>query len=111
MKSVIDLKELVEASLEHRLDTNHYPNNLFDLAFEPSNKGWWLGPYIKEKDILDPWGEPYHYLVDPANHTIIIYTLGSDHVVGGQDQASDLIILAKGSDKMVFSQAFKPMTK
>jgi hypothetical protein len=39
------------------------------------------------KDLVDPWGEPYHY-AQPGKHAEFdIYTLGSDHREGGEGDA------------------------
>jgi general secretion pathway protein G len=51
----------------------------------------WKGPYVKEKDIIDPWGKEFKYDNPPRhNADFDIYTYGSDGQEGGEDENADV---------------------
>lgn len=93
-KAQITLTKLDQAIHEYRLDIGNYPKNLKELAFDNSDT-MWMGPYIKEKELKDPWGENYHYYLIEHTKGYQLYTLGSDLSEGGEDQNKDQ--LSKGS--------------
>ena len=51
----------------------------------------WKGPYVKEKDILDPWGNEFVYR-SPGQHNsdYDIMTLGADRQEGGEGENADV---------------------
>lgn len=84
------LIKLDQAIAEYRLDTGYFPVALIDLAID-SQAPMWMGPYIKEKEVTDPWGKKYHYQFLQHAEGYQLYTLGSDHLVGGSDQKQDQV--------------------
>lgn len=48
--------------------TNKYPGTLRDLIKKPQGDGWdgWDGPYLKDTEILDGWGEKLRYRLTPG---------------------------------------------
>lgn len=80
----ITLTKLDQAIHEYKLDTGYFPKNLKDMAFD-TNDSMWMGPYIREKELIDPWGENYHYHLIEHTNSYQLYTLGSDHTEGGED--------------------------
>jgi general secretion pathway protein G len=51
----------------------------------------WKGPYVKEKDILDPWDVEFKYDNPPRhNADFDIYTYGADHQEGGEGENADV---------------------
>lgn len=85
------LHKISEAIQCYKSDTNQIPENLTQLITNPDIYNW-LGPYMKNKDINDPWGEKYNYYSDSKSEVFLIYTLGSDKAVGGINHAKDLHI-------------------
>jgi len=51
----------------------------------------WKGPYVKEKDLLDPWGNEFKY-ESPGRHNtdFDLYTLGADGQEGGDGENQDI---------------------
>ncbi|WP_154224315.1 type II secretion system protein GspG [Marinicella rhabdoformis] len=94
IKSRYHLIKLDQAIAEYRLDTGYYPVALMDLAID-SEDPMWMGPYVKEKELTDPWGKKYHYQFFQHVGGYQLYTLGSDHSVGGSEQKQDQV--SKGS--------------
>ncbi|MCX7554904.1 type II secretion system protein GspG [Marinicella sp. S1101] len=85
----IELLRLDQSLAEYKLDSNNYPDSLKDLHVE--NHPMWMGPYIKVKDLIDPWGEYYHYQNYPERGGYQLYTLGKDKKIGGIEHAKDQI--------------------
>lgn len=53
----------------------------------------WAGPYLKQSEILDPWGRPYVY-IEPGTVNVGSYdliSLGADGVEGGDGENADII--------------------
>ncbi len=93
-RAQIILMRLDQAISEYRSDIGHFPERLNDLVTD-TNDLMWMGSYIKEKELKDPWGEDHHYhLIHHANG-YQLFTLGADHAEGGQDHQQDQ--LSKGS--------------
>ncbi|WP_223789034.1 type II secretion system protein GspG [Marinicella meishanensis] len=86
------LKRMAMAAKAHLHDTGQWPKHLSDLVQATTNVNW-QGPYIKAKDLLDPWGLPYAFQADPQNNSITVCTLGSDQQPGGDSLASDVTLL------------------
>jgi general secretion pathway protein G len=46
----------------YHLNTGQYPKTLNDLIKCPAGlENVWAGPYLKEKQLIDPWGYEYKY--------------------------------------------------
>ena len=54
------------------------------LEAPQSNQAKWAGPYIKQTNFLDPWGNEYQYERQTAD-TYIITSAGPDGSVGSED--------------------------
>jgi general secretion pathway protein G len=80
----------------YRLDHNgNPPAALEDLISPPnaSDGGQWKGPYLKDTTTipLDPWGNPYEYVVPgPNGQDYEIISYGSDGRPGGSGDAEDI---------------------
>ncbi len=78
------------------IDCSRYPTQtegLGALVAPPSElEEKWAGPYLKEKQIFDPWGNPYMYIeegtINPGSYDIICF--GADGVEGGEDDKADI---------------------
>lgn len=51
----------------------------------------WKGPYVKDKDILDPWDRSFVYRYPgQRNADFDLFTLGADGQEGGEDENADI---------------------
>ncbi len=66
-KAERDIQALVAAMHAYRLDVGVYPERnqgLQALLARPPGVRNWKGPYVgKPKDLIDPWGNPYQYII------------------------------------------------
>lgn len=87
-------KILVE-TVAGKVDTyqleNGYPARLDDLMTKPANAKNWSGPYLKDADLKDPWGNPLVYK-RPSTHgnSFDVYSLGPDGQEGGEGKNADI---------------------
>jgi len=82
--------------LEFQADCGRLPSNqegLRALVQPPADvQEKWKGPYVKEKDIIDPWEEEFIFRYPGRkNADFDIMTLGADKLEGGEDENADLI--------------------
>ena len=97
-RTVFHLARLDSSIAEYYLDLNQYPESLFDL-YQDTKQKMWMGPYVKEKDLVDYWGVNYRYQKFPNRNGYQLYTLGSDNKLGGTEHAYDQI--SEGSLKFI----------
>lgn len=86
----------IASSLElFYFDVGRYPTpeeGLKVLIESPGEDISWRGPYLKEETaLIDPWGTPYMYSVNPDTETFLITSLGRDKVEGGTGEDSDIV--------------------
>jgi general secretion pathway protein G len=89
---------LIAGALEEfALDCGRYPTeteSLGALIVAPSElEEKWTNQYIKEKQLLDPWGNPYMYIEqgveNPGSYDLISF--GADGVEGGESDNADIL--------------------
>jgi len=86
----IMVQKLTQSVAEYNLDTGNYPDSLSDLVTD-NGDSMWMGPYIKEKDLTDPWKEPYHFSPNSQHgQSFDIYSYGADKSPGGEKLAADI---------------------
>ena len=84
----------IESAIEEYYHhTGQYPNTLDDLIVCPGGlENVWASPYLKKKQILDTWNNPYFYepngTINPGSYDIISY--GADGKPGGKDNDEDI---------------------
>lgn len=93
-----DLAKPKMAAIESAIDTFYlncgvFPSNLEELLYCPTGyEDVWTGPYLKAKQLLDPWDNPFIYVpegtVNPGSYDIISY--GSDGAQSGTGEAEDI---------------------
>jgi len=81
--------------VEFQTDCGRFPTvqeGLRALVQAPADvAGKWKGPYVKEKDILDPWDVEFVYRIPGRKNTDFdLFTLGADHQEGGEDENADI---------------------
>jgi general secretion pathway protein G len=88
---------IVEDALERfSLDCGRYPDDtegLGALVVAPADLvDKWRGPYIKERQLNDPWDNPYIYVaegeINPGSYDLISY--GADGQDGGEGDSADI---------------------
>ncbi|MBI4580639.1 MAG: type II secretion system major pseudopilin GspG [Planctomycetes bacterium] len=93
--ALTNIKTLESKVQEFYVDCGRLPNSqegLQALVRPPSDVGTrWKGPYVKEKDILDPWGNEFIYR-SPGQHNsdFDIMTFGADRQEGGEGENQDV---------------------
>ena len=77
------------------MDCGRYPDDsegLEVLLVNPGNLGGWNGPYLKQSQLADPWGNPFVYVsqgtVSPGGFDLICY--GADGQEGGDGENADI---------------------
>jgi general secretion pathway protein G len=78
----------------YKLDNGDYPSEqqgLDALLKQPPNAPNWNGPYTrKDQSLIDPWGKKYFYKYPGEHGEFDLYSLGSDHKVGGGGEKRDV---------------------
>jgi general secretion pathway protein G len=85
---------LDKALEQYRIDVGHLPTNeqgLAALQVQPSGEQNWAGPYLKKDVPLDPWGNPYNYVVPGThNNDYDLWSWGRDGKQGGTGEDADI---------------------
>jgi general secretion pathway protein G len=71
----------------YKLDNGQLPESLEELV-GPGTSG--LGPYAKEREFLDPWGQKFDYRPHTQDLDFVLFTLGRDGRLGGSGSSRDL---------------------
>jgi general secretion pathway protein G len=72
-----------------RLEVGKYPENLGALVRNPGTDKW-NGPYAKDADLKDAWGNDYRYTVPGQGKAYDLVSLGADNAVGGEGENRDV---------------------
>ena len=73
----------------YRLQVGKYPENLGALVRNPGSDKW-EGPYAKDADLKDAWGNDYRYTVPGQGKAYDLITLGADGKDGGEGVNKDV---------------------
>lgn len=78
----------------YKLDNGDYPSEqqgLDALLTQPSGAPDWNGPYTRKgHSLIDPWGKKYTYNYPGKHSDFDLYSLGSDHKLGGGGEKQDV---------------------
>ncbi|MDW8478924.1 MAG: type II secretion system major pseudopilin GspG [Xanthomonadales bacterium] len=74
----------------YALDNGRPPERLEDLVRRPPQARNWNGPYARESDLRDPWGNEFVYRVPGERGPFDLSSLGADGRAGGEGHARDL---------------------
>jgi len=92
----IDFSAIEQALSLYRLDNFRYPSNEQGLealvnkpSIDPIPKNYSSSGYLK-KPALDPWGNPYVYIIPGENGEYDLYSLGADGQSGGEGFDADI---------------------
>jgi general secretion pathway protein G len=85
---------LTNALDQYRIDVGHLPTTeqgLAALNTQPQGEQNWAGPYLTKDVPLDPWGNPYIYVVPGThNNDFDLTSYGKDGRQGGTGENADL---------------------
>ena len=74
-----------------KLEVGKYPANLGELVKQPGgSEGKWNGPYAKDPDLKDAWGNDYRYTVPGQGKGFDLVSLGADGKDGGEGENRDV---------------------
>ena len=79
---------------QFRLDMGHYPTTeqgLASLVSAPAGTARWDGPYLQKGVPVDPWGNPYVFLMPGEHGDYDLVSYGSDGKPGGEGHAGDIV--------------------
>ena len=60
------------------------------LVKQPAGVDKWNGPYVKEDELKDAWGNDYRYTVPGQGKAYDLVSLGADGAVGGEGENKDV---------------------
>lgn len=87
----IRLQTLVGNIELYKLEVGRYPDTLQALVKQPSGVDKWNGPYAKDADLKDSWGNDYRYTVPgSAGKPYDLISLGADGREGGDGPNRDI---------------------
>ena len=74
------------------LDNGSAPDRLEDLVNKPGAADSWMGPYAREKELIDTWNNPIVYRKPGTNgRDFDLYSMGPDGKEGGEGiKAADI---------------------
>ena len=74
-----------------RLEVGRYPGNLGELVRAPGGaEGKWNGPYAKDADLKDAWGNDYTYAIPGQGKPFDLVSMGADGRPGGEGENRDV---------------------
>jgi general secretion pathway protein G len=86
----IRIQQLAGQVEMYKLEVGKLPGSLQDLIKQPGGLDRWNGPYIKEADLKDAWGNDYRYTVPGQGKAYEIVSLGADGKDGGEGENRDV---------------------
>ncbi len=84
------IQNLVGQIEMYRLEVGKYPENLQALVRQPAGVDKWNGPYVKEPDLKDAWGNDYRYTIPGQGKAFDLVSLGADGKDGGEGENRDV---------------------
>jgi len=78
---------------QFRLDNGSYPSSeqgLAALLERPANAAKWDGPYLSKALPLDPWGNPYVFIMPGEHGEYDLLSYGKDGSPGGVGEAAEI---------------------
>lgn len=86
----IEVEKLAQSVQEFYLDVGRLPDSLSQLVNDTGDSMWY-GPYVKEKELKDPWDQPYNYNPNSQHGgQFDIFSYGQDKSPGGEKFAADI---------------------
>jgi general secretion pathway protein G len=86
----IRIQQLAGQIEMYKLEVGRYPDNLQALVKQPAGVDRWNGPYAKDTDLKDAWGNDYRFAVPGTNKGFDLVSLGADNKEGGDGENRDV---------------------
>jgi general secretion pathway protein G len=86
----IRIQQLAGQIEMYKLEVGRYPDNLQALVKQPAGVDRWNGPYAKDADLKDAWGNDYRFTVPGTNKGYDLISLGADNKEGGDGENRDV---------------------
>jgi general secretion pathway protein G len=86
----IRIQQLVGQIEIYKLEVGRYPDSLQSLVKQPSGVDRWNGPYAKDADLKDAWGNDYRFTVPGTSKAFDLISLGADNKEGGDGENRDV---------------------
>jgi general secretion pathway protein G len=86
----IRIQDLAGRIEMYKLENGRYPENLQALVKQPPGADRWAGPYAKESDLKDAWGNDYRYGIPGQAKPFDLVSLGADGREGGDGENRDV---------------------
>jgi general secretion pathway protein G len=86
----IRIQQLVGQIEMYKLEVGRYPDSLQSLVKQPAGVDRWNGPYAKDTDLKDAWGNDYRFTVPGTNKGFDLMSLGADNKEGGDGENRDV---------------------
>ena len=86
----IRIQQLAGQIEMYKLEVGKYPDNLGALVRNPGGVDKWNGPYAKEPDLKDAWGNDYRFTVPGHGKAYDLVSLGAEGKEGGDGENRDV---------------------
>jgi general secretion pathway protein G len=87
----VRIQQLVGQIEIYKLEVGKYPDSLASLVRSPGGPdSKWSGPYAKEADLKDAWGNDYRYTLPGQGKAFDLVSLGADGKEGGEGENRDV---------------------
>lgn len=86
----IRIQQLAGQIEMYKLEVGRLPENLQALVRQPAGTDRWNGPYAKDADLKDAWGNDYRYTVPGQGKAYDLVSLGADGKDGGEGENRDV---------------------
>ncbi|HEX7403887.1 MAG TPA: type II secretion system major pseudopilin GspG [Usitatibacter sp.] len=86
----IRIQQLVGQIEIYKLEVGRYPDSLPSLVKQPAGVDRWNGPYAKDADLKDAWGNDYRYTIPGTTKAFDLVSLGADNKEGGDGENRDV---------------------
>ena len=86
----IRIQQLAGQIEMYKLEVGKYPDSLQALVKQPAGVDKWNGPYAKEPDLKDAWGNDYRYTIPGQGKPFDLVSLGADGKEGGEGENRDV---------------------
>ena len=87
----VRIQQLVGQIEIYKLEVGKYPDTLASLVRSPGGPdSKWNGPYAKEADLKDAWGNDYRYTLPGQGKAFDLVSLGADGKEGGEGENRDV---------------------
>jgi general secretion pathway protein G len=86
----IRMQHLVGQIEMYKLEVGKYPENLQALVKQPPGLDKWNGPYAKDDDLKDAWGNDFRFQLPGSSKPFDLVSLGADGREGGEGENRDI---------------------